>query len=218
MSIVDTQCYIDFRCATRWFDKCIRDAALTTSVAAPVTIRRLSLTIFLMLHLLFLWLIHPITGSPYLPLPFTHFLSHPPPSPLATISVFSVFISDSAFCLFLYSFGFFRFHMWAKLYAISLSPSDLWVGMLIGIAVVGNRLGIPQKNGKCNYHTINSTTRYLTKETRRILILKLRVYSVLSSTRWNHFSSKLDRYVFCHKPEREKKKTKIELMLQNCMQ
>ena len=58
-----------------------------------------------------LWLIHSITGRLHLPLPGTHFAQAPTPSPLATISLFSVFMG--LFLLLLaYCFIFFRFHIW----------------------------------------------------------------------------------------------------------
>ena len=53
---------------------------------------KLSLTVSPILCLLFLWLIHSITGSLYLPLFFTHFVHPLTPFPLATINLFSTFM------------------------------------------------------------------------------------------------------------------------------
>ena len=66
---------------------------LTTSVVTHLSLYdaiTVPLTIFPMLCLLFPWLIHSITGSLYLPLPFTHFAHAPTPAPLTTTSLFSI--------------------------------------------------------------------------------------------------------------------------------
>ena len=81
---------------------------MLTSHLSPCNSITGPLTIFPILYILFPWLTYSITGNLYLPLPFTHSACFPlSPSPLATISLFSVFIS--LILLFVYSlFGSFH--------------------------------------------------------------------------------------------------------------
>ena len=75
-SIADTQFYISFKCTTSWLDKSVLCCAHhKCSYHQPPYNQAITipLTIFPMLYFLSLLLIHSITGSLYLPFPFTHF-------------------------------------------------------------------------------------------------------------------------------------------------
>ena len=100
--IIDTQCYISFRCTT-WFNNfiCYSHQKYSYDLSPYNTIMTL-LAIFLMLDLSSPWLSHSITGSLFLPIPFTNF-AHPLTSSGSHLFVPCIYgsDSDSAFCWFM---------------------------------------------------------------------------------------------------------------------
>lgn len=94
LSIADAQCYLSFRCPAEWFSHSVLCCARHKwgSCLSPCNAVPVPSSMFPRLCLSSPWLLHSITGSLYLPVPFTHFAALSTPSPLATTRMFSVFI------------------------------------------------------------------------------------------------------------------------------
>ena len=104
-----------FQVYIQWFNISIHSAMLSTSVATIC-----HHTTLLLLCFLFLWLIHSITGSLYLPLPFTHFAHPSTPNPSRNHQfVLCIYSSNSAF-LFVSSFVFYIPHISEIIWYLSL--------------------------------------------------------------------------------------------------
>ena len=109
---------------------------------------KLSLTIFSMLCLLFLWLIHSITGNLYLPLPFTH-IGYPPPPSSWQPSICSLYLWVWFWFLFAYSIVLFfqishmskiMWYLWFSVWLISLKIISLrgtWVALSVKRPTLG---------------------------------------------------------------------------------
>ena len=105
--VVDTKCYISFRCTTWWFynsiihcyaHKCSSHLSTYNAITIP-------LTICPMLYLSSLWFTHSITGSLYPSLLFTHFAHSPDLLPSGNHQfVLCIYGSVSAFLLICFVF------------------------------------------------------------------------------------------------------------------
>ena len=102
LSTVDTQCYITFRCTTviqHLYTLCCYTHRCSCYLSLCNTIT-ISLLIFPMLCLLFLWFIHSVTGSLYVPFPFTYFAYTPFPCGNNQFSVFiGLIVLFVCFCM-----------------------------------------------------------------------------------------------------------------------
>ena len=92
LGIASTQQLISFRSTIRFHRLLCCAQRKYSSHLLPYSAVPIPLTLFPALYLLFPWLIHPITGSLCLAVPFTPFTPPLPPFPMATVSLFSGFI------------------------------------------------------------------------------------------------------------------------------